>query len=147
MGCGGSKPADGGGESRQSYVDKDVELDGPLSKDDLKARIIGNEVAQTFALGESGFTLRYAAVSQRGYYPEDLYKANQDRFIVKPKLGEKPDQARAPRRRPHVARRPARAAQTRARPRRPRDFFSEAPPTRSSVADADRRLRRSRGGG
>ena len=29
-----------------------------------------------------GITLRYAALSQRGYYPEDLFKANQDAFAV-----------------------------------------------------------------
>ena len=92
MGCGGSKPAADGELGRQSYVDKDVALDGPLSKDDLKARIIGNEHAETFALGESGFTLRYAACSQRGYYPEDLYKANQDAFKVVPKFNGRKDQ-------------------------------------------------------
>ena len=26
--------------------------------------------------------LRYACLSQRGYYPDDLFKANQDRFLV-----------------------------------------------------------------
>ena len=36
----------------------------------------------TYKLGDTGITLRYAYLSQRGYYPEDLYKANQDSFKV-----------------------------------------------------------------
>lgn len=50
---------------------------------------------ETFQLGpRSAFTLRYAALSQRGYYPDDLYKANQDRYIIAPKLGGQNDQVR-----------------------------------------------------
>ena len=33
---------------------------------------------------KTGVTLRYAYLSQRGYYPEDLYKANQDSYVVLP---------------------------------------------------------------
>ena len=39
---------------------------------------------ELYTLGKSGITLRYAYLSQRGYYPEDLYKANQDAFKVIP---------------------------------------------------------------
>jgi hypothetical protein len=98
MGCGGSKEAPDekaeGTETidRNSAVDRGVSLSGPLSESDLKARIIGNDVAEEFKLGKTGFTLRYAAVSQRGYYPEDLYKANQDRFVVCPNFNKKEDQ-------------------------------------------------------
>ena len=42
-------------------------------------------------LGKSGITLRYAYLSQRGYYPEDLYKANQDAFKVIPSFNGDPN--------------------------------------------------------
>lgn len=36
----------------------------------------------TFDLGNSGFSLRYACLSQRGYNPHDLYEENQDTFRI-----------------------------------------------------------------
>ena len=100
MGCGGSKPEDdaaGKSDERVSVKltdsdEVDIDTSGPLSADDLKARIIGSSKPEEFELGASGFTLRYAAISQRGYYPEDLYKANQDRFIVVKGLNGKPNE-------------------------------------------------------
>ena len=48
----------------------------------MNARIQCSDGTLTYKLGETGITLRYAYLSQRGYYPEDLYKANQDAFKV-----------------------------------------------------------------
>lgn len=96
MGCGGSKP-EAEGEAKKDerstvarvskYIEENEEDlgSGPLSKADIAARIIGSKEPEHFELGTTGFSLRYACMSQRGYYPEDLYKANQDRYLALPK--------------------------------------------------------------
>ena len=55
---------------------------GPLSVSEIAQRLVVSET-QEIACG-AGLTLKVAAVSQRGYYPEALDKANQDAFIVAP---------------------------------------------------------------
>ena len=100
MGCGGSKAEDAASASNKSdlglepsVVSLEEDTQGPLSRAEINARIIGSKEAQSFALGAtSGFVLRYAALSQRGYYPSDLYKANQDRYIITPKFNGRDDQ-------------------------------------------------------
>lgn len=92
MGCGGSKPAadkaaeaDPREASDTTAVPEESEsLDehNPLTKAELRDRVVGSEAAETFRVGETGFILRYACLSQRGYYPDDLYKANQDSYKV-----------------------------------------------------------------
>jgi len=102
MGCGGSKPEDapeiepdGDAEPREEAeglnLRKSAIDSGPLSADDLAKRLMGSEKAETFGLGISDFTLRYAALSQRGYYPEDLFKPNQDRYIIQTELDDRID--------------------------------------------------------
>ena len=96
MGCAGSSPADPTPASAPvaaalAVEDDDVHV-GPLSKQELAARVVGSDTAQEFVLGKSGYTLRYAAFSQRGYYPEDPYRANQDRFLALPHFDHKQDQ-------------------------------------------------------
>ncbi len=49
------------------------------------------EKQEIYELGISDFTLRYAALSQRGYYPEDLFKANQDRYIIQTEIDGRMD--------------------------------------------------------
>ena len=84
MGCGGSKPDDkGDGHSGDGYQDDNDDY-SPLTADEVNARIVCSETFELFPLGKTGVTLRYAYLSQRGYYPEDLYKANQDAFKVVP---------------------------------------------------------------
>lgn len=94
MGCAGSKAEGDPNRSTQLAAasrpsgDEDTADDsiplGPLSKKEIADRIVsdGPHDFPLFRGAHGGFTLRYAAVSQRGYYPEDLYKANQDTFIV-----------------------------------------------------------------
>ena len=43
-------------------------------------------------VGGGTIQLRYAYLCQRGYYPEDLYKANQDAFKVVPKFNNDQEQ-------------------------------------------------------
>jgi CRP-like cAMP-binding protein/serine/threonine protein phosphatase PrpC len=59
----------------------------------VKSRVAGIDAAERFPLGsKSGFTLRYAALSQRGYNPEEPYVANQDRYLCLPRFNKKDDQ-------------------------------------------------------
>ena len=56
---------------------------GPLTSEDIQARIVGSVAPEFYSLSAStGITMRYATLSQRGYYPEDLNKANQDAYKV-----------------------------------------------------------------
>mmetsp|Transcript_17789 Transcript_17789/g.45577 ORF Transcript_17789/g.45577 Transcript_17789/m.45577 type:complete len:1043 (-) Transcript_17789:686-3814(-) len=96
MGCAGSSPK---GEDNQAAQaggggggDEGEEDYSPLTQDEVNARIMCSEKALLFPLGKTGVTLRYAYLSQRGYYPEDLYKANQDAFKVIETFDGKPEQ-------------------------------------------------------
>lgn len=103
MGCGGSKPDDAPAvETKPEPATKPAETkpepaaeeakaeDGPLSQGEIENRIKGMDKPETFELGISGFILRYGVLSQRGYYPEDLFKQNQDRYLISPNVaGEK----------------------------------------------------------
>ena len=102
MGCGGSKPNGSAGvptalesSAQQPAKPKDPEplsdsTKGPLSDKDIANRLAGMQEAKTFDLGNSGFILRYGVLSQRGYYPDDLFKGNQDRYLIAQKMnGEK----------------------------------------------------------
>ncbi|CAN0362044.1 unnamed protein product, partial [Ectocarpus sp. 13 AM-2016] len=40
---------------------------------------------------DGSFTVRYAFASQRGYYPDEPNKANQDSFIVVPNFCRDPE--------------------------------------------------------
>ena len=97
MGCAGSKAndVDSGGGNKQgggAGAPEEEEDYSPLTQEDIKARIQSSDGELLFPLGKSGMTMRYAYLSQRGYYPEDLYKANQDAFKVVPNFNDDPNQ-------------------------------------------------------
>eukprot|EP00574_Skeletonema_japonicum_P009982 CAMPEP_0201719612 /NCGR_PEP_ID=MMETSP0593-20130828/4784_1 /ASSEMBLY_ACC=CAM_ASM_000672 /TAXON_ID=267983 /ORGANISM="Skeletonema japonicum, Strain CCMP2506" /LENGTH=740 /DNA_ID=CAMNT_0048210095 /DNA_START=26 /DNA_END=2248 /DNA_ORIENTATION=+ len=72
MGCSSSKPA--ATNKRPGTLRR-------LSKDDyLNQRI--DRIDETCAATFGGVSVRYAYLSQRGYYPDDPYKANQDSYSV-----------------------------------------------------------------
>jgi hypothetical protein len=50
---------------------------GPLTAKEYKERLVTSEGTQTVYLPESKYTIRYAYVSQRGYYPDSPDKLNQ----------------------------------------------------------------------
>ena len=56
----------------------------PLTEEDIKSRIVASEQTEIMKgiRGENGctFDISYAYLSQRGYYPHALSKANQDAF-------------------------------------------------------------------
>ena len=97
MGCAGSSAKDAHDGHRGHGGEEDDGAGGeedynPLTEDEVNARIVCCPKPELFPLGETGITLRYAYLSQRGYYPEDLYKANQDAFKVIPKFDGKKEQ-------------------------------------------------------
>lgn len=65
---------------------------GPLTAKDYKERLVSSEGTQTVFMPQSGYTIRYAYVSQRGYYPDAPSKANQDSFCVHTYFGGDPEQ-------------------------------------------------------
>jgi len=68
-------------------------LDGPLSLDEFRARLLSTDGAQHALLERSGLALRYAFVSFRGLYPEALTKANQDAVCAYRRFANDPEQA------------------------------------------------------
>ena len=57
---------------------------GPLTKKEIVSRITGSSETQRYEVpSEAGsYSLEYAYISQRGYYPESLHKKNQDTYCV-----------------------------------------------------------------
>jgi hypothetical protein len=58
----------------------------PLTKSQIQARIVCSENAEKMEVEckDCKFTIVHAHLSQRGYYPHDLNKANQDAFCSHP---------------------------------------------------------------
>ena len=93
MGCGPSKhdkdaikpPSSDAGKKWKYDWPKGADPSGPLTEKGIKARIEKWHGASTLKL-ECGLTLRFAALTQRGYYPHQPDKANQDAFSVVPSV-------------------------------------------------------------
>ena len=66
---------------------------GPLNAKDYKSRLTSSEGAQTLFFPSSGYTIRFAYVTQRGYYPDAPDKANQDSLCMHPQFGGDMEQA------------------------------------------------------
>ncbi|GFH20427.1 predicted protein [Haematococcus lacustris] len=101
MGCGSSKeregnegtgsdfdPLNGAGVASSTFLP----TSGPLTAKDYKSRLVTSEGTQTLTLPQSSITLRYAFVSQRGYYPDTPSKANQDSLCIHTHFGGDPEQ-------------------------------------------------------
>mmetsp|Transcript_49196 Transcript_49196/g.81695 ORF Transcript_49196/g.81695 Transcript_49196/m.81695 type:complete len:1065 (-) Transcript_49196:122-3316(-) len=95
MGCAGST-GKGDNPSTQPATDnpdeypKDDEDYAPLTQEEVNERITCSDSTLYFK-PKHGFKLKYAYLSQRGYYPEDLYKNNQDSFKIIPNFNDDPD--------------------------------------------------------
>lgn len=91
MGCTTStlvtEPRKSAGHTAHTAPDEQLEPYEPLTSEEINLRIQSCEKTLTHRLGDSGITLRYAYLSQRGYYPEDLHKSNQDAFRITPSIG------------------------------------------------------------
>ncbi|KAI8469911.1 MAG: phosphatase 2C-like domain-containing protein [Monoraphidium minutum] len=106
MGCGSSKQSTADQHRATSrrylnYAGQQFEGDGgtvylpstgPLTAKQYKERLTTSEGTQSVHLPGSGYTIRYAYVSQRGYYPDSPDKLNQDAFCVHTYFGGDPDQ-------------------------------------------------------
>jgi cGMP-dependent protein kinase len=58
----------------------------PLSKSDIQKRIVCSDKTEimTISSADCSFRIHHAHLTQRGYYPHDLNKANQDAFCSHP---------------------------------------------------------------
>ena len=66
---------------------------GPLNAKEYKSRLSSSEGTQSLYFPSSGYTIRYAFVTQRGYYPDAPDKANQDSLCMHPQFGGDMEQA------------------------------------------------------
>ncbi|GAX81252.1 hypothetical protein CEUSTIGMA_g8684.t1 [Chlamydomonas eustigma] len=66
---------------------------GPLNAKDYKSRLTSSEGAQTIYFPSCNYTIRFAFVTQRGYYPDAPEKANQDSLCTHPHFGGDSEQA------------------------------------------------------
>mmetsp|Transcript_10771 Transcript_10771/g.14668 ORF Transcript_10771/g.14668 Transcript_10771/m.14668 type:complete len:1045 (+) Transcript_10771:197-3331(+) len=64
---------------------------GPLSQKEYNTRIVSSMSVQNVRVPDEQYSMNYAYVSQRGYYPESLDKANQDAFCVHTNFGADPN--------------------------------------------------------
>ena len=87
-GYGSSTGGKSSSNSGQSGIDKHGHIwsskigGGPLSKAEYSSRVVTSEGTRTISIDKYGYKIRYAYVSQRGYYPESLDKSNQDALCV-----------------------------------------------------------------
>jgi len=89
MGCGSSKGAQpvltktsGGSDGDE----KTEEFTSPLTEDEIQDRVIAIDKPKVFEMKSCPLKVRYAYVSQRGYYPDDLNKNNQDAYCIAEKI-------------------------------------------------------------
>jgi len=73
-------------------VSDDEDEDEHLTEEEVLERQEASAEGLTYAVGQSGMTLRYAWLTQRGFYPDDLDKNNQDACKVIPTYGGNPDE-------------------------------------------------------
>lgn len=65
-----------------------------LTEADVRSRLVNSPATANMTISTStggSYNIRYAYVSQRGYYPDALNKANQDSFVVTPQFFDDPD--------------------------------------------------------
>ncbi|KAL7498594.1 hypothetical protein ACHAWT_010129 [Skeletonema menzelii] len=74
MGCSSSKPAGNKRPSSNSGFSR------RMSKQEVNQRI--DSINETCVKTFGGVSVRYAYLSQRGYYPDDPHKANQDSYSI-----------------------------------------------------------------
>lgn len=87
MGCLQSKPSSTPSKSVPSPGKAQQTVKKVLSKDEVRMRIVAPEQSQTFT--QSGISIRYAWVTQRGYYPDSPDKDNQDSYSLSSELSDK----------------------------------------------------------
>jgi len=78
MGCDQSQPIS---PAKQAALDR-YNQSAPLSPDEISKRIVSSKATEKMTVKgpDNQFVIAYAYLSQRGYYPNALNKANQDAF-------------------------------------------------------------------
>jgi hypothetical protein len=85
MGCFTSKPSPLNGKAKPSKeLAGKSEVKKGLTQKEIQMRIEAPEISQTFI--QNDVTIKYAWVTQRGYYPDQLDKENQDSYSISPKI-------------------------------------------------------------
>ncbi|KAK3285136.1 hypothetical protein CYMTET_7243 [Cymbomonas tetramitiformis] len=74
-----------------SGIQGPIVTSGPLSQKEYNTRIVSSGTPQDIVVPDHGYSIKYAYVSQRGYYPEALDKANQDAYAVHTSFGGDPN--------------------------------------------------------
>eukprot|EP01036_Dinobryon_divergens_P032546 gene32546-42159_t len=87
MGCNSSKVSRPNPKSSDPTRAKNA----PLTETEIQSRMEAPKDAHCMTIG--GISMRYAWVSQRGYYPDSPNKENQDSYVVIPSFGSLKDQA------------------------------------------------------
>lgn len=91
MGCGSSTEAKKADKhpnrkylpgTNQNFGGYELPSTGPLNPKEYKERLDTSNGTISYTLPSSGFSIRYAYVSQRGYYPDAPHKVNQDAYYV-----------------------------------------------------------------
>lgn len=90
----GSARSSGGARLKLKPVEDEPEKeppkldeDGNLTNEEVAKRVTKSRVVSTVKLGDrknktDGITVQYAFVTQRGYYPDDVHKENQDSYSI-----------------------------------------------------------------
>ncbi|KAK9829289.1 hypothetical protein WJX72_004963 [[Myrmecia] bisecta] len=98
MGCVQTKPSDAHSKGRDALehlpggLSFHLPTTGPLNTEEYKSRLLCSDGTETVYLPSSGCTVKYAYVSQRGFYPETLTKANQDAVCAYRSFNRDPEQ-------------------------------------------------------
>lgn len=103
MGCASSRASSTDGDVKKEFQDLNLDnigagvevylpTGGPLTAKDYKSRLASSEGTQTLYFPNCGINIRYAFVSQRGYYPDAPDKANQDSLCIHTHFGGDPEQ-------------------------------------------------------
>mmetsp|Transcript_18623 Transcript_18623/g.54604 ORF Transcript_18623/g.54604 Transcript_18623/m.54604 type:complete len:1074 (-) Transcript_18623:321-3542(-) len=84
MGCGSSKAAQPTIQKQagEEQAEEGEEFTSPLTEDEIQERVVAIPQTKSFEMKSCPLTVRYAYVSQRGYYPDDLNKNNQDAYTI-----------------------------------------------------------------
>mmetsp|Transcript_19551 Transcript_19551/g.35486 ORF Transcript_19551/g.35486 Transcript_19551/m.35486 type:complete len:757 (-) Transcript_19551:36-2306(-) len=78
MGC--SQSTSSGHAPKSASVGRRASVNPPMTKREIHQRI--DCIDETRSAKFGGVSVRYAYLSQRGYYPDDAHKANQDSYAV-----------------------------------------------------------------
>lgn len=98
MGCGYSKSESSSVVGETAEIGDQTEERGAatglnIKGSDYNGRLVRSEGAVAYTFPKSKYSIQFAYVSQRGYYPDDPDKLNQDAFFCQTGFAGDPEQA------------------------------------------------------